>query len=249
VHERVCTKPARMFLFHSGDKSFSMCTCAKCGSSSTYSILLFLVTGQQGCPPNGCASIHDYAGWGFPNVSSTGSHSPGKLHIMVYRDPVERLISAFHSKVKCCANTTQPCFDDTRDTFGTQSILKCNHWSPAPQVGERSCLSFREYANALASCHAKGLRRNLNAHFLPQDVACPPKLHAPTLMVPINKTSSLWPALRNFGLHRPPPSLFRPGHSTSQAAKAAYPLEPGAVKQLRAISAPEYKYIASYWRR
>ena len=60
--------------------------------------------------------------------------------VWIVRDPIERYISAWHGKFKCCADGT-PCFTDA-----SESLVK------GLRAG-RKCLSFDDYVDALIEAH------------------------------------------------------------------------------------------------
>ena len=63
--------------------SFTLCACAKCGTTSLYLALHRALTGHdfQGGPP----WVQDFERWGVPGVSVASS--PGLLHFQVGRRP------------------------------------------------------------------------------------------------------------------------------------------------------------------
>ena len=109
-----------MFLYSEKSRnSFSVCTCAKCGSTSLFLALYELISGtnyQKTGPP----WVQNFVKWDFPNVKA--SATPGKLHLIITRDPVERYVSAFHSKVKCCSDNQTSCYKDRNDIFVPEKL-------------------------------------------------------------------------------------------------------------------------------
>ena len=89
-------------LYSEGKTSFSACVPAKSGSTSFFLFMYGLLSGSK-YPISKLDRIHKFREWNFPNVTETSV--PGKLHFIVKRDPIERYISAFHSKVRCCQTT------------------------------------------------------------------------------------------------------------------------------------------------
>lgn len=238
--QQVRKKENGMFLYNgSGAATFSVCTCAKCGSSTLMQALLYMVSGMKPRDlPIGSSRLHEYDRWGLSNVIK--SETPGTVHFIVTRDPVSRYISAFHSKVKCCLDsTTKPCYDDTKDLFGAPSLHTCTDFA-LPSEGVPRCYSFADYVGALTRCHSKGLRARLNSHFRPQDTVCPLYHGVPTLSVTVDEVGSIFRALRGYNLREPTPGLFDKSHNYSDSTKAAYTRSPGLVSQLRNLSALEY---------
>ena len=70
------------------------------GSTSLYWALHDLIDGRP--RHKGRPYIHEFERWGTPGVSSATAPSADML-FHVYRDPVERYLSSFASKVMCCA--------------------------------------------------------------------------------------------------------------------------------------------------
>ena len=243
-----------MFLYTSSHgASLSICSCAKCGSSMLSHALFFMVMGTR-WSHQGKPWVHDYANWNVSNV--TDSNAPGSLHIIVHRDPVERYISAYHSKLKCCeGSTNRPCFQDAGYGGGSLSLHRCLG------VGGRvpPCMNMSAYVAALATCHARRMQAEMDVHFRPQDFACPSYPGQPTIMVPVGEIENIFAAARGFGLHRPNHHAFATKHGmyAVDGNPEAHPLSgpgeegwpPHLLAKLRRLSKPEYRYISSYWRR
>ncbi len=153
-----------MFYYSGSAGSLSICACEKCGTTSLFSSLYLALTNttfRYSSHPR--RIVQDFAKWGVPSVKN--STSPGDVHIIVYRDPVERYISAYYSKIRCDADGKRG-FQDKEDTVPS-SITRL--------LGEkgRVCMYFDEYVSALERVSARGLQARLNGHVQPQNVACP----------------------------------------------------------------------------
>lgn len=97
-------------------KSFSVCLCPKCGSSSVSEALYGSLTGRVFDKKNGDGErLWFYNTWKVNGVES--NPSPGDLHFIIYRDPVDRYISAYYSKVQCCEGTTKYDIDYRTNSF------------------------------------------------------------------------------------------------------------------------------------
>ena len=212
-----------MFLFSDRENSFSVCTCAKCGSTSLFMTLYALISGSKNTR-QGPPWIHEFVKWNFPNVSS--STYPGKLHLIMTRDPVERYVSAFHSKVKCCRDNRTSCYKDRGDDFVP---------SLATLAGgaRRNCLTFDEYVNALERVQKANKESSLNAHFQPQDIACPIPRGTPTLVFDVSVAGDFLAKLRGFELHA---TKFIHAHATRR--DIVYD-----TTRLRAIAEREYTFV------
>jgi len=127
--------------------------------------------------------IHEYTLWGTPGVSN--AVVPGPLHFGVYRDPLERYLSAFASKVMCCANRTadgarRPCYAElihsgqwTNLSYHLLSLNGAALGGPRARVPSPPCLFFDEFAASLHGIQLRQRQRSLNSHFAPQDLWCP----------------------------------------------------------------------------
>lgn len=155
-----------MFLFSSTnvENSLSVCTCAKCGSSSLFQTLYALISGSR-WHRSGPPYVHEYVKWNFPNVTS--SPVPGKLHLIMTRDPVERYVSAFHSKVKCCSDNRTSCYQDRNDHFVPQLAILAG-------IAPKNCLTFDEYVNVLERVHRANKQSSLTLQTTKYSVSHPP---------------------------------------------------------------------------
>jgi hypothetical protein len=145
------------------------------------------------------------------------------------RDPVERYVSAFHSKVKCCSDNKTRCYQDLGDDFvpGLSTLAKQQ---------KRSCLNFDEYIGALESVHRQGKQHLLNDHFKPQTITCFVPVGKPTLVFDVTAASAFFARLRGFKLHSP---KFVHSHSTPR--DKTYD-----TTRLQALACPEYKFVDQY---
>ena len=79
-----------------------------------YLMLYKGITGKE--YHSGKFGLHDFRRWGVDNVSTIEHFERQGItphaHYWIYRDPIERYISAFHSKLKCCFNSTETCFKE-----------------------------------------------------------------------------------------------------------------------------------------
>ena len=171
----------------------------------------------------------------MPRIS-TASHPP--LHAL--HSPVERYVSSYFSKVRCCKNST-PCFMDKRDRF-VADLVQLAGWKRWPSITPvRQCLHFDEYARALAAVHGLGRAKALNEHFIPQHLqqcAQPPMV--PLLLVDVSELHPILSRLRGFGFFPVAPT---PIHSHATAREEVLP--PHSLAIIRKLSAPEYEFIGS----
>mmetsp|Transcript_15157 Transcript_15157/g.36966 ORF Transcript_15157/g.36966 Transcript_15157/m.36966 type:complete len:268 (+) Transcript_15157:91-894(+) len=146
-----------MFMDPKLGTSITICICAKCGSTSFMRAMYKSLTGKSYDGPG----LHSFMQWHVPGVQT--SQAPGDVHIHVVRDPYERYLSAFHSKIKCCPGTSSPCFQDLNDNF-VPGILKL----AGNRTASAQCMHLNDYARSLAFIYANGLSKSINGHFLPQ---------------------------------------------------------------------------------
>ena len=182
----------QMFLFTGNNLSLSVCICAKCGSTSLFFALYQMISGNA-FPRTGPPWVHDFRDWQFANV--TDSPNPGDLHLVVTRDPVDRYVSAFHSKIKCCDDNVTSCYQDRSDHLGPP-LARLAGAPPRP------CMSYDEYVHALTAVHRKGLQPYLNPHFKPQHLSCPIPARSPSIVVDLPLASRILSRLKGYGFHR-----------------------------------------------
>merc|ERR1711879_314723 len=100
----------------------------------------------------------------------------------IIRDPEERLISAWKSKVACKSTFWHT--DGRRDLM--ELIWLANR--SGLRMERKTCLSFRKYVEALKHIHDAQMQNLLNTHFLPQagvNTSCfarrPPEMYSAVL--------------------------------------------------------------------
>ena len=177
--------------------SLTVCACAKCGTTTVMGALYQAVHGRTWIQEHGqriddpCGRegtircVQNYTRWAAAGTNVSDARHAGSLHIIVWRDPVDRYVSAYHSKVKCCpGSTTQPCFEDPHSTHVRQ-VIQCE---PRRLYG-RKCLTKWDYVSALAACNRDGGVAKIGNHFRPQQLACPAYPRGgPMLMVTFRAT-------------------------------------------------------------
>jgi hypothetical protein len=156
------------------NKSLSLCICAKCGSTSIFEALHRSILGRPfPAPPKRTSRrpplgpfVQRFHAWGADGV--TRADTPGDVHFHVVRDPIERYVSAFHSKLRCCPGVgDRPCMKDEFDPR-VGSLLRL-----VGNSSKRRCLHFADYALALRAASRMGLQAELDGHYLPQTLSCP----------------------------------------------------------------------------
>jgi len=166
-----------------GGSAVSFSICAKCGSTSLMMALFAAVYGrpfkQTKTPP----WVQSWPSWpkeGRPEGSMLlyaghlQNHSEiSWMHFVVCRDPIDRYVSSYFSKLRCCgeelpgATPLVPnrtgCAQDRGDQIGVvRSLYKAANTPATP------CLYFEEYAHLLEKARVLKTARGLNAHVRPQ---------------------------------------------------------------------------------
>ena len=212
-----------MFLYSELSNSLSICTCAKCGSTSLFMTLYAMISGSPYTRKT-APWVHDYMKWGFDNVSL--SSEPGKLHLIMTRNPVERYISAFHSKLRCCDDGVTRCYQDLDNRFAPAFARLAN-------MPKRECFVFEDYVQALENVHRLKKQHLLDAHFLPQDIACKAYTNTPTLVFDVNYASEFLQRLRGYKMHH-----YKMMHTHATPRNKGY-----NTSRLEALSLPEFEWV------
>ena len=161
------------------DSQIAICTCAKCGSSSMFTSVYNSIPTNDKIPKKELPhfSIFNMDTWGIKRIIQA---KPGISYVKditffhMYRDPIDRYISAYHSKLKCCNENEfelrSACYQDTGFDDLHRNLMQLAY------MPDRSyyniCFTFREYVNLLSIAKTTGNRARLNEHFLPQDLTC-----------------------------------------------------------------------------
>jgi len=144
----------------------AFCICAKCGCTSLYSFVYqqtFKKPWKYEGPPWVMATGSSRWQGTVEQISASQLHNV-KNKFAIIRDPQERLISAWKSKVTC-----EP------DKWGTDvRDRKAFVPSLAKLAGQRrkTCMDFEEFLQTLNTIHKQGKAPQLNSHFLPQQFGC-----------------------------------------------------------------------------
>lgn len=148
-----------------------VCACAKCGCTSFADFIYNTIFGRQ----------WDYSGppWIMDNSdrwegqrefittesASTFMQNPEVFSLAIVRDPIERVQSAWKSKVACDEEGY------TTDVSGRDKFVPAL-LALAGNTSEALCLSFPDFVDTLLSVHVQGKDSALNPHFLPQHLDC-----------------------------------------------------------------------------
>jgi len=158
-------------------KPATLCACAKCGTTSLWEELFAIVEGKSFKSMNytGPPWIHDLLNkklW--TNIEAKRrtdwSNFKDQDSFALIRDPKERIVSAWKSKVTC---------DTDEEILGHRMfvphLLKLA--GPSNSMTARTdkgfpCLDLSDYLAVLSQIHAQGREGLLNEHFLPQHLGC-----------------------------------------------------------------------------
>jgi hypothetical protein len=200
-----------------GAGAFAFSACAKCGSTSLFNAVYTGLYGKRfGLDGPGPPWVQNWEKWpseGRPEgslmVSAEALQNKAptipKIFFQVVRDPVERYISSFHSKVKCCwrNNTSSPerkiCADDYADV--PKVVQSIRRLADSDMPAGNPCLFFDEFATLMETIHSKGMQydADLNQHVRAQTL-----LFEPGWVRWAGTVQDLGMAmhgLRNYGLH------------------------------------------------
>lgn len=211
----------------------AFCICAKCGCTSLYTWAyeqIFKKPWEYQGPPWIMATRSSRWQGAVKKISSSQLKDV-KNKFAIMRDPQERLISSWKSKVACDG-----------DKWGTD-VPDRNAFVPslAKLAGQSSktCMGFEEFLQTLDTIHKQGKARQLNAHFLPQQFGCFRDL-APgnwTMTAPISDPD----LLRAFGGSLGDASKSLPHHHASKTGELF--ISDRARDLLKSVTKSEYEAL------
>jgi len=142
-----------------------VCACAKCGCTSFFRTLYHITFGYNWEYQNAPFVMQPSARWkGALRKVKSPKNSNAPFSLAVYRDPKERIISSWKSKIAC----EEGYKTDRREArMLTRHLLRLSG-----QNSHKKCLDFDEYLSALKIIHQKEKEANLERHFLPQYLGC-----------------------------------------------------------------------------
>ena len=185
-----------------GSAAVAFEVCAKCGSTSLFDAVYAAVFGKSFKRNIKPPWVQNWQAWpkvglpqgsmvvGIQQADKALHERPGanKVYFQVTRDPVDRYISAFHSKLKCCkdgidhgnpsANQSNPrraCANDCKDGVCTRLGSLVRKAGPASAaMAALPCLYFDEFATLLQRVHhLKNQYTMTDTHFRAQRVEIP----------------------------------------------------------------------------
>jgi len=150
------------------DAKVALCACLKCGSTSFFLFAYETLFGKK-WPYEDSPWVHDLYSPRWEGKITTISVDEMKREnvtsLALLRDPKERLISAWKSKVACDEHAWKTDAGERQDIVVHLLFL-------ANRPRGRDCLPFEEFLDVLHDIHEAGNGQMLNWHFLPQQHGC-----------------------------------------------------------------------------
>ena len=173
-------QPLGMFHFQLENQASYVCICKKCGSSSTFMTIYEMAFGYKwnytGRP--NVQEAHDPVRW--KGVGSRQKIRAGSVRaapsLAIIRDPRERILSAWKSKVTCHSAEYHTDLHDRRThvpaLLKQAGLPKQFAATTDPDRPDELCLSLTEFLQVLYIIHRQGQQMNLNGHYMPQHLGC-----------------------------------------------------------------------------
>ncbi|KAL7547880.1 hypothetical protein ACHAWF_011153 [Thalassiosira exigua] len=240
-------------------KTFSICACPKCGSTSLFREFFKMVHGKtyesmNHKGPPWIQKLSNEKLWTRIRArrKTSWDNFTKEYSFVLIRDPKERILSAWKSKVKC---------DKIKTDVGARKIFV----PPLLKLAELSrdiagnftdengdimpCLDLSDYLSVLSKIHDLGREGIVNAHFRPQHLGC--FLDAPPNMWTVVTTAGAPNALcklKYIALRSP--NTSDAGDCTMMKAHQTDPLLPNLTRQdsaiLDRITREEYVLLEKY---
>jgi len=165
-----------IFMRYLPEAELVVCGCGKCGSTSMYLMLYKAVLGKEWnfkgrpYPQNILSDRWEKHFVKKNNVTMQEDIMKSSFSFALIRDPKERLISAWKSKISC---ETEVWGTDTADRARlVPFLLRMADMESNADFNNMTCFDFPDFMKVLHVIHVKGRARYLDNHFLPQDLGC-----------------------------------------------------------------------------
>mmetsp|Transcript_10287 Transcript_10287/g.23148 ORF Transcript_10287/g.23148 Transcript_10287/m.23148 type:complete len:303 (+) Transcript_10287:68-976(+) len=232
-----------IFLHHMPQEDVVACGCGKCGSTSMWHFIYEKKFGHR-WNYSGTPYVQDVTSSRWEGKVLHERYEKKQEEIMnksfsfaLIRDPKERLISAWKSKIACMGSRYGTDMG-TRDYFTQQLLQAAGHSNYADQ----HCLSLEDFLKALQHAYALKNENFLDRHFLPQTAGCfskfPPERWS--MVAPITDSiafSVLGERLGSTGAVAAP---------REHASRSKVEVSPRAMALLDDVTAPEYAILRNH---
>lgn len=160
-----------IFMHYMPTHNLVVCGCGKCGTSSMYEYIYDKTIGHpwtykwepyiQDVGSNRWENLWQHVT--DPNYQTEIMESAYSFALI--RDPKERLISSWKSKLSCG--------DDFGVDYDSKTYVRnLRALQGLPRNDSMTCMSLDEFAEALLSIHHQGKLWRIDRHFLPQNYGC-----------------------------------------------------------------------------
>ena len=164
-------------------KPATICACAKCGTTSLWRELFAIVQGKSFksmnyTGPPWIQTLSNKKLW--TNIQakrvSDWSNFKNRDSFALIRDPKERIVSAWKSKVTCDTNNEigghRKFVPELLHLLGPSSNITARTKINARTDKGFPCLDLSDYLAVLSQIHSQGKQGLLDRHFLPQHLGC-----------------------------------------------------------------------------
>jgi len=231
-----------IFMHYMKEQNTVLCGCGKCGTTSMYEYVFKSTKGKEFTwkdkPFVQDVTSERWEG-SFEHVVDEQKQDKimkDAFSFALIRDPKERLVSSWKSKVAC---------DDAMGHDDTSHFVKILYilmeWEPDPNV---TCFSLEDFAGALHKIHVLGNEKYLDRHFLPQSMGCFWRFQP-----------DQWSEVKYIGDEGSFTKLAEALHSAdaepphSHASTATVTITPKIANMLNDITAEEYRVLGAYLTR
>jgi len=160
-----------IFMHYMPSENMAVCGCGKCGTSSMYEYIYNKSFGHTfNYTDEPWVQEVESSRWEGKFEHITDHEKQEKLMNSAYtyaliRDPKERIISSWKSKIACC-DWYHPDYD--RSTF----VRNLRALAALKYDESLKCQSLDDFLETMATIHRAGNAKDLDRHFLPQDLGC-----------------------------------------------------------------------------
>jgi hypothetical protein len=229
-----------IFMHYMPEQNMAVCGCGKCGTSSMYEYIYNKSFGHTfNYTDEPWVQEVESSRWEGKFEHITDHEKQEKLMNSAYtyaliRDPKERIISSWKSKIACC-DWYHPDYD--RSTF----VRNLRALAALKYDESLKCQSLDDFLETMATIHRAGNAKDLDRHFLPQDLGCFSRFGAKrwTKVTVIQAEGSFDPISHH--LHVEPAA---PPHDHGSDAKILISAQ--AAKLLDEITKDEYDMLRDY---